>query len=91
MRYTIGQLAEIIDGDRGKNYPKQGEFYPQGYCLFLNTGNVTKEGLTFEENQFITKEKDEALRKGKLKRGDIVYTTRGTVGNAGYYLSLIHI
>lgn len=87
MRYTIGQLAEIIDGDRGKNYPKQGEFYPQGYCLFLNTGNVTKEGLIFEENQFITKEKDEALRKGKLKRGDIVYTTRGTVGNAGYYNS----
>lgn len=87
MRYTIGQLAEIIDGDRGKNYPKQDEFYPQGYCLFLNTGNVTKEGLTFKENQFITKEKDEALRKGKLKRGDIVYTTRGTVGNAGDYNS----
>lgn len=55
--------------------------------MFLNTGNVTKEGLTFKENQFITKEKDEALRKGKLKRGDIVYTTRGTVGNAGYYNS----
>ena len=87
MRYTIGQLAEIIDGDRGKNYPKQDEFYPQGYCLFLNTGNVTKEGFIFEENQFIMKEKDEALRKGKLKRGDIVYTTRGTVGNAGYYNS----
>lgn len=87
MRYAIGQLAEIIDGDRGKNYPKQDEFYPQGYCLFLNTGNVTKEGLTFKENQFITKEKDEALRKGKLKRGDIVYTTRGTVGNAGHYNS----
>lgn len=85
MRYTIGQLAEIIDGDRGKNYPKQDEFYPQGYCLFLNTGNVTREGFIFEENQFVTKEKDEALRKGKLRRGDIVYTTRGTVGNAGYY------
>lgn len=53
----------------------------------MNTGNVTKEGLIFEENQFIMKEKDEALRKGKLKRGDIVYTTRGTVGNAGYYNS----
>ena len=89
MRYTIGQLAEIIDGDRGKNYPKQDEFYPQGYCVFLNTGNVTKEGLIFEENQFIMKEKDEALRNGKLKRGDIVYTTRGTVGNAGYYNSSV--
>ena len=45
MRYTIGQLAEIIDGDRGKNYPKQDEFYPQGYCLFLNTGNIGVQGV----------------------------------------------
>ena len=41
MRYTIGQLAEIIDGDRGKNYPKQDEFYPQGYCLFLKILDIT--------------------------------------------------
>ena len=42
MRYTIGEMAEIIDGDRGKNYPHQHEFLDEGYCLFLNTGNVTK-------------------------------------------------
>ena len=38
MRYTIGQLAEIIDGDRGKNYPTINDFIDEGYCLFLNTG-----------------------------------------------------
>ena len=32
-----------------------------------------------------TEEKDKALRKGRLQRGDIVYTTRGTVGNAAFY------
>lgn len=85
MRYTIGELAEIIDGDRGKNYPQQHEFFDTGYCLFLNTGNVTSQGFLFEENQYITQEKCEILRKGKLQRGDIVYTTRGTVGNAAYY------
>lgn len=85
MKYTIGQLSEIIDGDRGKNYPQQHEFFDSGYCLFLNTGNVTTEGFSFQSTQFITKEKCDALRKGKLQRGDIVYTTRGTVGNAAFY------
>ena len=85
MIYQIGQLADIIDGDRGKKYPKQNEFFPEGYCLFLNAGNVTPNGFSFEENSFITQEKDDLLRKGKLQRGDIVYTTRGTVGNAALY------
>ena len=46
---------------------------------------LTKNGFLFEENQFISKEKDFALRKGKLQRSDIVLTTRGTVGNVAYY------
>ena len=85
MKYTMGELAEIVDGDRGKNYPQQHEFQNDGYCLFLNTGNVTETGFSFENNQFISKEKSDMLRKGMLKRRDIVYTTRGTVGNAAFY------
>lgn len=34
-------VCAIIDGDRGKNYPKQDEFSDTGYCLFLNAKNVT--------------------------------------------------
>jgi len=75
----------IIDGDRGKNYPKKNEFYAKGYCLFLNTKNVTTRGFDFTELNFITKEKDNILRKGKLKKNDIVLTTRGTVGNVAYF------
>ncbi len=89
MKYTIGQIAEIIDGDRGVNYPKQDDFSESGFCLFLNTGNVTKQGFSFDTVQFISKEKDNSLRKGRLQRGDIVYTTRGTVGNAAFYSSTI--
>jgi len=76
---------EIIDGDRGKNYPKKHEFFENGYCLFLNTKNVTNSGFVFTELNFITKEKNDLLRKGKLKRYDLVLTTRGTVGNVGFY------
>lgn len=89
MRYEIKKLAElniqVIDGDRGKNYPHKEELYAKGDCLFLSANNVTKDGFRFDELQFITKEKDEILRGGKLQRGDVVITTRGTVGNVGYY------
>ena len=40
-------VCEIIDGDRGKNYPKAEEFYEEEYCLFLNAKNVTTNGFLF--------------------------------------------
>ena len=78
-------VCAIIDGDRGKNYPKQDDFSDTGYCLFLNAKNVTATGLSFENRMFITKEKDNALHNGKLERGDVVLTTRGTLGNLAFY------
>lgn len=76
---------KLIDGDRGANYPKQGDFSPKGFCLFLSAKNVSKNGFIFDEVSFISAEKDKALRKGKLERGDIILTSRGTVGNVAYY------
>jgi type I restriction enzyme S subunit len=78
-------LLEIIDGDRGVNYPKASDFHDEGHCLFLNTKNVRPDGFDFETTMFITAEKDGQLRKGKLKRDDVVLTTRGTIGNIGLF------
>ncbi|MDU0331046.1 restriction endonuclease subunit S [Paenibacillus sp. 3LSP] len=88
---SLGKTSiEIIDGDRGKNYPKQNEFTEKGYCLFLSAKNVTTEGFEFSEKNFISAEKDSLLRKGKLQRNDIVLTTRGTVGNVAYYHNRVY-
>jgi len=76
---------KVIDGDRGEEYPKEHEFSKSGYCLFLSAKNVTKSGFLFDECSFISKNKDEKLRKGRLSRRDIVITTRGTVGNIAYF------
>ena len=76
---------KVIDGDRGTNYPNGDDFSAEGYCLFMNAKNVTKNGFSFETKMFITKEKDEKLRKGKLKRNDLILTTRGSVGNIAFY------
>jgi len=79
------EVCDIIDGDRGKNYPTIEDFSDDGYCLFLNAKNVTTSGFNFENCMFVSKEKDEVLRKGRLSRGDVVLTTRGTLGNLAFY------
>jgi type I restriction enzyme S subunit len=78
-------LLKIVDGDRGPNYPKSGDFFDKGHCLFLNTKNVRPDGFEFDKTTFISAAKDAELRKGKLQRNDVVLTTRGTIGNIGLY------
>ncbi|EAB2313510.1 restriction endonuclease [Salmonella enterica subsp. enterica] len=82
---------KLIDGDRGKNYPKQSDFFDKSDCLFLSAKNVTKAGFEFADCSFISKEKDQQLRAGKLERNDIVLTTRGTIGNSALYDSSVSI
>ena len=76
---------KVVDGDRGKEYPKAGDFLETGYCLFLSAKNVTKAGFLFEELQFINEDKEKKLRKGRVERGNIVLTTRGSVGQFAYF------
>lgn len=80
----LGNAVEFIDGDRGSNYPKKEDFLEDGYCLFLNTKNVTNKGFNFNNLVYISQEKDQLLRKGKLSLHDIVMTTRGTLGNIAF-------
>lgn len=79
------ELLNIVDGDRGKNYPKKSDFHSEGHCLFLNTKNVRPDGFNFDRCQFIDEEKDGLLRKGKLEPRDVLLTTRGTIGNIAIF------
>jgi type I restriction enzyme S subunit len=81
----VGMVCEIVDGDRGSDYPKKSDFHSAGHCLFLSTKNVRSNGFLFKDNQFIGREKHKQLRKGTLERGDIVFTSRGTIGNIAHY------
>jgi type I restriction enzyme, S subunit len=81
----IKDVFELIDGDRGPNYPKRQDYRETGHCLFLSTKNVRPTGFLFNEVVFIDEKKHKELRKGTLSKGDIILTTRGTVGNVAYY------
>jgi len=82
---VLDSNISVLDGDRGNEYPKEKDFTKSGYCLFLSAKNVTKNGFRFNETAFISKDKDEKLRKGRLNRNDVIITTRGTVGNIAQY------
>ncbi|WP_311876580.1 restriction endonuclease subunit S [Enterococcus asini] len=81
----LQESIKVMDGDRGSNYPHDSDFFENGDTLFLDTGNVTKNGFKFDSVKYITKEKDEQLRAGKLEKNDFVLTSRGTLGNVGFY------
>ena len=85
--YSFGdaKVLKIVDGDRGANYPKKTDFLSEGHCLFLNTKNVRPDGFNFDEAMFISKERDQLLRKGKLLPRDVLLTTRGTIGNVAIF------
>lgn len=75
----------IEDGDRGKNYPQKTDLLEVGYCVFLNNKNISGDKIDLSNSEYISSEKDNLLRKGKVFYNDIILTTRGSVGNVGIY------
>ena len=81
----IASMCIIEDGDRGSCYPNKNDFSDSGHCVFLSTKNVRPDGFNFASLEWISKEKHNELRKGTLIRGDVVFTSRGTIGNIAHY------
>jgi type I restriction enzyme S subunit len=81
----FGLVAEFINGDRGKNYPNRNEYVDSGKP-WINTGHIEPNGtLTETGMNFITDEKFESLRGGKIQDGDLVYCLRGaTFGKTAF-------
>lgn len=81
----FGELTELINGDRGKNYPNKDEYVAEG-VPWINTGHIEPDGtLTRQGMNFISREKFNSLSSGKIEKGDLVYCLRGaTFGKTAY-------
>lgn len=77
----LGSFAQLINGDRGKNYPNKAEYVREG-LPFINTGHIEPDGtLSLATMHYITRAKFDSLRSGKIQEGDLVYCLRGaTIG-----------
>ena len=80
-RWTqLGQVSTLINGDRSKNYPNKAEYVQEG-VPWINTGHIEPDGtLSIDSMHYITKEKFDSLRSGKVRPGDLLYCLRGTLG-----------
>ena len=75
----ISLLAHFENGDRGSNYPSRENFVENGIA-FINAGHLVNEKVDYSEMNYITSHNFELLRSGKVKKNDILYCLRGSLG-----------
>ena len=80
MKVKLGDIAILINGDRGKNYPSQADIVLDGDVPFVNAGHLNGRNINFSEMNYISKEKYVQLNSGKFREGDILYCLRGSLG-----------
>lgn len=81
----FGEVSLFINGDRSKNYPNKSEYVNEG-IPWINTGHIERTGkLSTKAMNYITQEKFDTLRSGKIQNGDLVYCLRGaTFGKTAF-------
>ena len=79
---VLGDIAEVINGDRGKNYPSGDAIVDEG-IPFINAGHLDGGEIDLEEVNFIEPERFDLLRSGKIEGGDILFCIRGSLGKLG--------
>ena len=80
MKVKLGDIAVLINGDRGKNYPSQADITCDGEVPFVNAGHLVNGEINFDDMNYISQEKFNSLNSGKFCKGDILYCLRGSLG-----------
>ncbi|NLD88172.1 MAG: restriction endonuclease [Clostridiales bacterium] len=81
----VAEIASIINGDRGKNYPAKSTLSHKG-IPFISAQNLDGNTVIEDENLLcLTEQQYDKLRSGKLIKGDIVVCIRGSLGKHGRY------
>ena len=75
----LEDICQIGDGNHSSNYPKSSEMVEQG-VPFLRAGNIQSGTVSDKDLKFITPIKHLILKKGHLKKGDVLITNRGEIG-----------
>ena len=79
----LGDIVRFENGDRGKNYPGKKYWIDSG-IPFLNSGSLDgMGGIDSKKINYISEERFGLLRSGFIKKNDILYTLRGSVGKVG--------
>lgn len=82
---SISEICNIINGDRGKNYPSKDKLKKEG-IPFISAINLDGTTVIDDEKLLcLTDEQYDKLGSGKLEQGDVVLCIRGSIGKHGRY------
>lgn len=78
----IKYVAKFLNGDRGKNYPSGNDLTDSG-IVFLTSNNIREVVLdcTYDITKYITEKRYNILGGAKIRKNDIIFCLRGSVGN----------
>lgn len=77
----IGNVATIFNGDRSANYPSKEHRVDSG-VPFINAGHLRNGQIDFSQMDYITQERFNLLKGGKLVNGDVLFCLRGSLGKS---------
>lgn len=75
----LGSVADLINGDRGKNYPSAKHRAESG-IPFVNAGHLVDGRVRPGGDGFISQERYALLRSGLVEVGDVLLCIRGSLG-----------
>jgi type I restriction enzyme S subunit len=76
---ALGEVCSFENGDRGENYPSKSVQTTTG-VPFINAGHLSEFGLDFETMNYIPRERFDLLGNGKIRKDDILFCLRGSLG-----------
>jgi type I restriction enzyme S subunit len=76
---SLSDICIFENGDRGKNYPSKSAFVAEGIPV-VSAGNLGERYIDHKGLNYITPERYDLLRSGRIKIGDILFCLRGSLG-----------
>jgi len=77
--HSLGDICSFENGDRGENYPSKSVQTSSG-VPFINAGHLTDSGIDLESMNYIPRERYNLLGNGKIRKNDILFCLRGSLG-----------
>ena len=81
----LGSVCQLINGDRGKNYPSKDKLMDKGDIPFISAINISENTISLEKLLYLRQEQYEKLGSGKLQKNDVVVCIRGSLGKVCLY------
>lgn len=78
---TLGTLLDLVNGDRGPNYPAKSKLTSTNTGLpFVSAGDLEGNEISSKSLLYLSPEQCQLLRSGHIKAGDFLLCIRGSLG-----------